>query len=114
MQVSQDKLMSDYLPLELASFIVVNKGRAKGGFRWQKNQPMEREVRLLILLGLKQKLLRLLQKVELALLGLERTEQSVSVMSVPSLNRMSKVNSSLQSSLPSVVNRQEESCLITS
>jgi hypothetical protein len=114
MQVSTNKLTTgDYFPLEGASFVNSRRGR-KGGFKWIKNQPLEVEARLWLLLMLKEKLLRLLRKVELALLGYEQMEPSVLVTNVPSSSLMPRANSSSLLSQPSVELRQEESCLITS
>jgi hypothetical protein len=75
MQVSQDKLNKDYLPLELSWFKVVNrKGKSKGGFQWQKKVSV-RGMRIL-LIGLRTKLLRLLWKLEVELYGYEKTALS--------------------------------------
>jgi len=62
MQVSQNRMNRDYLPLELATFEVVNLGRNKGGFRWLKNVPANGKEILLV--GLRNKLERLLNAVE--------------------------------------------------
>jgi hypothetical protein len=75
MQVSQDRLNQDYFPVQMAYFDVVNKGRAKGGFVWHKN--VGGEGHWILLVGLRNKLQRMLAKVNALLSGYEKTAHSV-------------------------------------
>jgi len=84
MQVSQNRMNEDYLPLELSTFEVVNLGNRKGGFRWLRNVSVSGKE--LLLVGLRNKLERLLAAVEREL-NPEMT--SGSEMTVPSVGATS-------------------------
>jgi len=72
MQVSQGRLNQDYWPLEISYFEVGNRGKGKrGGFSWSKNVTITGKE--LILIGLRNKLRRLLERVEIALYGYSTT-----------------------------------------
>jgi len=99
MQVSQDRLNKDYLPVEISWFKVVNrKGKSKGGFRWEKKVNL-RGMRVL-LIGLRTKLLRMLWKVEMLLYGYEKTAQSALETSVWSSSIEKAVETSTLKSSP--------------
>jgi hypothetical protein len=99
MQVSQERLNKDYLPLQLSWFEVINrKGKGKGGFRWQK-KVNARGMRFL-LVGLRTKLLRMLWKVEEQLYGYEKT--------APSVLEMSAWSSSVEKTIPKTLTSKSD------
>ena len=72
MQVSQARLNQNYWPLEISYFEAGNRHKGKrGGFTWTKNANLSGKN--LILVGVRNKLLRLLEKVEVALYGYSTT-----------------------------------------
>jgi len=75
MQVDQNRLNKDYLPLEMSWF----ESRGRGKLIWHKN--VEGTGKFVLLLALRTKLKRLLAKVEILLSGSETTELSVLAMS---------------------------------
>lgn len=87
MQVSQNRLNRDYLPLQFASYVGLGRGR---GFRWQKNVNLNDPKRRL-LVALRNKLLRLLAAVDAMLgYGYEKMAPSALVTSVPSSRAMTR------------------------
>lgn len=108
MQVSQERLNQDYLPLELASFI--SKGRGK--WIWQKN--LESKGKEYLLLALKTKLKRLLAKVETLLYGYEMMAPSALATNVLPLSQRILGSYALQSSRTNVVLNKEKSSLTIS
>jgi len=96
MQVSQNRMSRDYLPVKMSTFEVENLGRNKGGFKWLKNVKVSgREVLLLLL---KNKLERLLAAINLEMTsGSEKMVRSVGVTSalLSSQTRMATSNSRL-------------------
>lgn len=112
MMVSQNRLFyHDYLPLVTAMFEVGNRHKGKrGGFVWRRTNEVERP----ILLALRDKLQRLLRKLDLVLYGYEKTEPSALAMTALRSNLMQTGSSTWRLDRPSAVRRQEESSLIIS
>lgn len=63
-----------YMPLEFSTFSGLGKGK---GFKWEKRVKASQALKLVILLGLKQRLESLIQSVNRALYGYEATARSV-------------------------------------
>jgi len=94
MQVSQNRMSRDYLPVKMSTFEVVNLGRNKGGFKWLKNVKVGR--REILLLLLKNKLEKLLAAINQAMTsGSGKMARSVGVTSasLSSQTRMVTSNS---------------------
>jgi len=70
MQVSQNRMNVDYLPLSMSTFEVENLGRNRGGFKWSKGVQANDPEKLL-LKSLRNKLKRLLAALEREISGSE-------------------------------------------
>jgi len=99
MQVSQNRMNVDYLPLSMSTFEVENLGRNKGGFKWSKGVQANDPEKLL-LKGLKNKLKRLLVALEREISGSESLmEPSVLEMNVSSFQVVRREVSTLKLTL---------------
>jgi len=96
MQVSQNRMSRDYLPVKMSTFEVENLGRDKGGFKWMKNVKVGgREVLLLLL---KNKFERLLAAINQEMIsGSETMARSVGVTSALLSSRTRMATSSSRS-----------------
>ena len=109
MQVSQERLNQDYLPLQMATFEFKSFGRGRCNWLWQKN--VGGKGHWVLLLALRTKLRRLLAKVDMMVSGYEKTEPSVLGMSVSSSSQLRTAPWTLKSSRTAAVQKLVPSSL---